>query len=376
MFVQKLSLVNFKNYSEATVSLHPKLNCFVGDNGTGKTNLLDALYYLCMCKSYFNITDVYSIRHNEPFMILQADIIKEDKKEELYCGLKRNQKKQFRRNKKEYTKLSDHIGSFPVVMVSPIDIQLIQDGSEERRKYINSVIAQYDKIYLINTLQYNRVLSQRNRLLKEMPDGKKSDELLSIYDEQLAGFGNSIYESRVDFIKKFIPVFNRYYHDISGGNESVELIYQSQLNDGDFAAQLKENRYKDFKVQFTTIGIHKDDLILNLDGIPIKRIGSQGQMKTYLVSLKFAQFEFLMKLKNLPPLLLLDDVFDKLDVNRVRHILRLVSQDSFGQIFITHTNLDRMKGILTELNLGHNLFEVQDGNVTLLDDSMDSVHLS
>lgn len=369
MFIKKLSLVNFKNYSEVSLSLHPKLNCFVGDNGAGKTNLLDAMYYLCMCKSYFNITDVYSIRNDEPFMVLQAEFSKDDKVEELYCGLKRSQKKQFRRNKKEYTKLSDHIGTFPVVMVSPIDIQLIQGGSEERRRYINSVISQYDKVYLNNTLQYNRTLSQRNRLLKENRGPAETEDLLDIFDGQLVSFGNDIYRKRVEFIEKFIPVFNRYYNTISGGNETVELIYQSQLNEGDFTKQLKESRYKDHRVQFTTVGIHKDDLILNLNGTPIKRIGSQGQEKTYLVSLKFAQFEFLHKIKETAPLLLLDDVFDKLDGKRVKHILKLVGEDSFGQIFITHTSIDRMKSILIELGLGHTLFEVQQGSVEVIENS-------
>jgi DNA replication and repair protein RecF len=367
MHIDRISLVNFKNYSELILNLHPKLNCFVGENGSGKTNLLDAMYYLCMCKSYFNITDIYSIRNDEPFMVLQADFNRDDKAEELYCGLKRNQKKQFRRNKKEYTKLSDHIGAFPVVMVSPIDIQLIQDGSEERRKYINSVISQYDKIYLNNTLQYNRVLSQRNRLLKENRGPAETEDLLDIFDGQLVSYGNDIHQKRIEFIQKFIPVFNRYYSSISGGNETVELIYQSQLNDGNFAKLLKESRYKDQRVQFTTVGIHKDDLILNLNNIPIKRIGSQGQQKTYLVSLKFAQFEFLREIKQTAPLLLLDDVFDKLDGRRVRHILKLVSDDSFGQIFITHTSLERMKSILDELNLGHTLFEVQQGEVAVIE---------
>jgi DNA replication and repair protein RecF len=363
MYIEKISLVNFKNYTELGLDLHPKLNCYVGENGSGKTNLLDAIYYLCMCKSYFNITDIYSIRNEEPFMVLQANFNKDDAAEELYCGLKRNQKKQFRRNKKEYTKLSEHIGAFPVVMVSPIDIQLIQDGSEERRKYINSVISQYDKVYLNNTLQYNRVLSHRNRLLKDNPGSAEQNDLLDIFDQQLVTYGKEIHQKRIEFIQKFIPVFNRYYSLISGGNETVELIYQSQLNSGDFATQLKENRYKDLRVQFTTIGIHKDDLILNLDNVPIKRIGSQGQQKTYLVSLKFAQFEFLREIKNTAPLLLLDDIFDKLDENRVKHILKLVGDDAFGQIFITHTSLERMKDILQELDLGHALFHVDHGIV-------------
>jgi DNA replication and repair protein RecF len=363
MYLNKLSLVNFKNYSESVLDLHPKLNCFVGDNGVGKTNLLDAIYYLCMCKSYFNATDIYSIKANEDFMLLQGEFIRQEKNEEIHCGLQREKKKQFRRNKKDYDRLSDHIGLLPVVMVSPADIQLIVDGSEERRKYINRVISQYNRTYLDNTMKYNKVLSQRNRLLKDIKGKNTQADLLDIFDDQLLEVGSLIFEERKQFIEKFIPVFAKFYSFISEDNESVELVYRSQLHNADYKKLLKDSRRKDMIVQYTTVGIHRDDLVLHLDGIPIKKIGSQGQQKTYLVSLKLAQFDFLKEVKTIRPVLLLDDVFDKFDANRVKQILKLVADEEFGQIFITHTNLDRMNTILKELNIDHKLFHVQPDKV-------------
>jgi len=363
MYLQNLALTNFKNFKEAVISLHPKLNCFVGNNGEGKTNLLDAIYYLCMCKSYFNNTDLYSIRYSEDFMLLQAEFSRNNKSEELNCGLHRSKKKHFRRNNKEYTKLSDHIGLFPIVMVSPVDSELITGGSEERRKYINSVISQYDRNYLDVNIRYNKILAQRNRLLKAKGETASMSELLDIFDEQLIGLCNEIYKVRKNFIEKFTPVFNHYYQFISSGNEQVELIYQSQLNDGDFKDIIRNAREKDLLLQYTTTGIHKDDLILNLNGTHIKLTGSQGQQKTYLVSLKLAQFEFLKEVNKILPLLLLDDIFDKFDASRVRQILKLVGDKSFGQIFITHTNLERMNIILKELDIDHKLFLVEDRKV-------------
>ena len=369
MHVKSLSLIAFRNYPELSVDLHPKLNCFVGDNGVGKTNLLDSVYYLCMCKSYFNSSDQYTIREGSDFMVLQAEVLRKDKEEELYCGLKKGSKKKFRRNKKEYNRLSDHIGSFPVVMVSPSDIQLITEGSEERRKYMNRVISQYDKAYLDQIMQYNHILAQRNKLLKEVPMNNTGHDLMDILDKQLVDSGNEIFRIRKDFVNRFIPVFNEFYHGISGGHEDIELIYKSMLNDLDFESSLKAARDKDKRVQFTTVGVHKDDLVLNLDGRSIKYAGSQGQQKTFLVSLKFAQFEFLREIKNIPPLLLLDDVFDKLDARRVKNILSLVHDKSFGQIFITHTNLQAMQSILEELNVEHNLFWVEEDRLTRMGES-------
>jgi DNA replication and repair protein RecF len=363
MHLNKLSLVNFKNFNEVSFFLHPKLNCFVGNNGEGKTNLLDSIYYLCMCKSYFSGNDLYSIRNQEDYMIIQANFSRNDKEEEIYCGLQHDKKKQFRRNMKEYQRLNDHIGLFPVVMISPSDSQLISEGSEERRKYINGVISQYNKIYLDNTIKYNKVLAQRNGLLKELPGKSAQTDLLDIYDAQLVDLGTAIHLERIEFIDKFTPVFNRYYNLICGDKEQVELIYQSQLNELDFAELLQASRKKDQIVQYTTSGIHKDDLVLNLNKTNIKIIGSQGQQKTYLVALKLAQFDFLKGVNETLPLLLLDDIFDKFDATRVRQILKLVADDSFGQIFITHTNLDRMNAILEELGIDHKLFRVSDGEV-------------
>jgi DNA replication and repair protein RecF len=363
MYIQKLTLTNFKCFDEASIMLHPKLNCFVGNNGEGKTNLLDSIYYLCMCKSYFNNTDLYSIRYAEDFMLLQAEFYRDNKTEELNCGLHRNKKKHFRRNNKEYARLSEHIGIFPIVMLSPVDSELITGASEERRKYMNSVISQYDRNYLDVNIKYNKIVAQRNRLLKNIDGNASKLELLDIFDEQLIGLCNEIYTIRKNFIEKFTPVFNQYYQFISGGNEQVELMYQSQLNNQNYKELLQNSRQKDLILQYTTTGIHKDDLILNLNGTHIKLTGSQGQQKTYLVSLKLAQFDFLKEKNKILPLLLLDDIFDKFDAGRVRQILKLVADKSFGQIFITHTNLERMNLILKELNIEHKLFLVDGGKV-------------
>ncbi len=363
MYLKNLTLTNFKNYREVSCTLHSKLNCFVGNNGEGKTNFLDAIYYTCMCKSYFNATDLYSIRQGEEYMLIKADFYRNDQEEEILCGLQLNKKKQFRRNKKEYQRLNDHIGLFPIVMVSPADIQLITEGSEERRKYMNSVISQYHKIYLDNTIHYNKILAQRNKTLKESTSGLSQSELLDVYDEQLIALGNEIYKDRLHFIDKFTPIFNNYYNLISGHKEQVELIYQSQITGHNFTEILHQSRKRDLAFQYTTVGIHKDDLILNLNNTHIKLIGSQGQQKTYLVALKLAQFDFLKSVSETIPILLLDDIFDKFDASRVRQILKLVAGDAFGQIFITHTNLDRMNAILEELDIDHKLFSVSDGEI-------------
>lgn len=367
MHINQLALTNYKSYTDIAITLHPKLNCFVGNNGVGKTNLLDAVYYLCMCKSYFSATDQYTIRNSEQFMVLNATFEKDGKEENLQCGLHREKKKSFRRNKKEYARLSEHIGLFPVVMVSPADIQLILGGSEERRKYMNGVIAQYNKTYLEDTIHYNRILAQRNRLLKDGPESSETEDLLLVLDDQMAVLGNKIFRERSRFVEKFLPVFTRLYKFISNERESVELVYHSQLDQGEFQELLNQSRAQDVSARYSTVGIHKDDLVLHIDGAPIRKVGSQGQQKTYLVALKLAQFQFFREEKNITPLLLLDDVFDKFDAERVRQILRLVGDDAYGQIFITHTNLDRMNHLLKELDIAHKLFYVEtDGRVNEL----------
>ncbi len=363
MYLQELSLINFKNYSQSELNFSPKINCFIGQNGVGKTNLLDAIYYLSMCKSYLNPIDSQNVKYDEEFFVIQGDYFLKDKHESIYCGLKKNKKKQFKRNKKEYQKLSDHIGLLPVVMISPLDNSLILDGSDERRKFMDSVISQYDKVYLDNLIRYNRALIQRNKLLKDFYQTRSFDEeTIDIWDEQLVVLGEKIHSVRVKFVEELIPIFQEYYTRISGNKEKVQLVYDSQLYEGEYRQLLKNVVEKDRIVQHTTVGIHKDDLILSLEEYPIKKAGSQGQQKTYLVSLKLAQFDFIKKIGGLKPILLLDDVFDKFDRNRVRQIMELVAENHFGQIFITDTSQDRLENILKEINIPYSLFLIESGD--------------
>ncbi len=357
MYLQELSLINFKNYSQTELEFSPKINCFIGQNGVGKTNLLDAIYYLSMCKSYLNPIDSQNIKYNEEFFVLQGDYLLKEKHENIYCGLKKNRKKQFKRNKKEYQKLSDHIGLLPVVMISPLDNSLILDGSDERRKFMDSVISQYDKVYLDNLIRYNRALTQRNKLLKDFYQSRTFDQdAIEIWDDQLVALGEKIYNVRVKFVEELIPIFQEYYTRISGNKEQVKLIYDSQLHESEFKGLLNDSVKKDRIVQHTTVGIHKDDLILTLEDHPMKKAGSQGQQKTYLVSLKLAQFDFIKEISGFKPILLLDDIFDKFDKIRVRQIIELVAENHFGQIFITDTSQDRLEEILKEINIPHYIF--------------------
>ena len=371
MNLQDLSLINFKNYSQVELNFAPKINCFIGQNGVGKTNLLDAIYYLSMCKSYLNPIDSQNIRYNEDFFVIQGDYLYKETHENIYCGLKRNKKKQFKRNKKEYQKLADHIGLLPIVMISPMDNSLILDGSDERRKFMDSVISQYDKGYLDNLIRYNRALSQRNKLLKDFYQTRSFDEdTLDIWDEQLIMLGEKIHSVRVKFIEKLIPIFQDYYTRISGNSEQVQLVYDSQLYEGEYRNILKNAIDKDRIVQHTTVGIHKDDLILTLEKYPIKKAGSQGQQKTYLVSLKLAQFDFIKQICGIKPILLLDDIFDKFDRQRVRQMIELVAENHFGQIFITDTSQDRLENILKEVNIQYRLFSIDStGNISINKDN-------
>ena len=363
MYIENLSLLNYKNYEEISVPLHKKVNCFVGDNGVGKTNLLDAVHYLCMCKSYFHSSDLYSIRNGQDFMVLQANFIHNDNNDEIYCGLKNGKRKIFRKNKKEYSKLADHIGLFPVVMVSPSDSSLILDGSEERRRYMNAVISQFNHEYLEATIKYNKLISQRNKLLKEMGNYQGAGELLEVYDNQLIPLGELIFEQRKEFVNNLSPIFKEFYQSISQGKEQVDIRYTSQLHENNFNDLLKKQLNRDLAAQNTSAGVHKDDLELLMNDIPIKKTGSQGQQKTFLVSLKLAQFTFLKRIRKQPPILLLDDIFDKFDGNRVKQILHLVSDKNFGQIFITHTNQERMVELLLDFEDNYNLYKVFNGDI-------------
>jgi DNA replication and repair protein RecF len=365
MYIRELSVLNYKNFGEATLTFSRKVNCFIGNNGVGKTNLLDAIYYLSFCKSYFNNPDAQNIRHSEDFFALQGRYELNNAKEEIHCGFKNGQKKKIRRNKKEYERFSEHIGLLPLVMISPADSVLIQGGSEERRRFMDSVISQYDRTYLEWLVKYNRALQQRNILLKYYAGHSSVDpDIFAIWDEQLLSLGQKIHLKRGQFLEELLPVFQKYYNLISGGNEVVSLEYGSQLNDREFADLLSESFARDRIVQYTTTGIHKDDLDLKLGGHPIKRLGSQGQNKTYLIALKFAQFDFIRSLNKIKPILLLDDIFDKLDSGRVEEIVKLVADDHFGQIFITDTNREHLDGILREVGgEDFKIFVVENGKI-------------
>ncbi len=365
MHIRHLNLINFKNIAQAEIGFSPGINCLVGENGAGKTNVLDALYYLSFCKSYFNSVDSQNITHEQDFFVVQGQYERHDEQEHIYCGLKKSQKKHFKRNKKEYGKLSEHIGLLPLVMISPSDEQLINEGSEQRRKYIDGVIAQYDKPFLDDLMRYNRSLMQRNATLKQLKESQSRDySMLDLWDEQLEQLANRIYQRRIEFIKELVPVFQKYYAYISDGKEEIALNYKSHLHEGELLkAQLAAVRSKDIMLGYTTKGIHKDDLELLLGGYSIKKIASQGQKKTFLIALKLAQYEFINKHNGIKPILLLDDIFDKLDDARSNRLLQLVSEDVFSQIFITDTNKPYLVDIVERTGKAYKVFDVAKGEI-------------
>ncbi len=364
MFLQNLHILNFKSFESADLDFSAGINCFVGDNGAGKTNLLDAIYYLAFCKSFLGSTDIQNIRHEQPFFVLQGNFVRNDDAEQIYCGFKRNQKKQFKRNKKDYDRLADHIGLLPMVMISPNDELLITEGAEERRKYMDGVISQYDRYYLYNLMRYNRLLMQRNSYLKQWREQGGGDAgLLDVLDAQLGQLGDGIYQQRQKFVATLLPVFNHYYHLLSGNHEEVGMVYQSGLQQYNLTQGLKECRTRDLQLGFTTRGIHKDELNLLLNGFSIKKIGSQGQKKSFLIALKLAQFQFLSDYNGFKPILLLDDIFDKLDLKRGANLIALVANDAFNQIFITDTNRAHLESVLGNTGKQFRVFIVNQGEV-------------
>ena len=363
MILKRISILNYKNLEQVELDFSPKMNCFIGQNGMGKTNLLDAVYYLSFCKSSANPIDSQNIKHNQDFFVVQGSYLTDEgEPEEVYCGLKRRQKKQFKRNKKEYSKLSDHIGLIPLVMVSPADSELILGGSEERRRFMDVVISQYDREYLSALIRYNKAMAQRNTLLKA--EVEPDDELMNVWEEMMASAGEVVFRKRNDFINEFIPTFQSFYSYISQDQEVVNLSYESHTMQGNLLQIIRESRQRDRIMGYSLKGIHKDDLVMQLAEYPIKREGSQGQNKTYLVALKLAQFDFLRRTgSNTTPLLLLDDIFDKLDASRVEQIVKLVSGDKFGQIFITDTNRDHLDKILRKIEGEYKVFGVEQGAI-------------
>lgn len=364
MYLESLQLINFKNYEEVEITLSPGINCFSGKNGSGKTNILDAVHYLSMCKSYLNTVDRQNIRFGEHFFVVSGTWHKAGTGIAIHCAVKNGSKKVFKRNKAEYEKLSDHIGQFPSVMISPYDRDLIVEGSEMRRKWMDGIISQFNRRYLEDLQRYYKVLEQRNALLKNMYEhGLFDRESIEVWNDQLVNTGNRIFEARKTFLEEFIPVFQVNYNFIGLESEEVHLEYKSQLNNQPFEDLLIEFERKDAFTQYTNAGTHKDDLLFTIKGHPVKKFGSQGQQKSFLIALKLAQYEWLKKHLNINPVLMLDDIFDKLDQTRVERLMELVSQQHFGQVLVTDTDPQRIHSIFRENGFESKQFIVSDGNV-------------
>ena len=369
MILQKISIVNYKNIREASLELSPKINCLIGHNGAGKTNLLDAIYFLSFCRSAFYHQDSLAITHGQEFFVLEGEYSDDTDNanvdvEKIYCGLKRGTKKRFKRNGKEYKRLSQHIGLIPVIMVSPSDSILVEGGSEERRRLMDMVIAQYNPMYIDDLANYNKALQQRNALLKQ--EQEPDDSLMEILEMQMAETGERIYTQRQQYVEQMSPVLSEIYRKISGDKETVELNYVSHCQRGPLFDVISRDRYKDRAVGYSLHGIHRDDLEMHINGYPIRREASQGQTKSFVIALKIAQFDFLRRThSNTTPLLLLDDVFDKLDASRVERIIDMVAGEGYGQIFITDTNRDHLDKILQRSEGDYKIFDVEDGTIAL-----------
>lgn len=370
MFLQKLILTGFKNYDAAELNFSDKVNCFVGNNGVGKTNILDAIYYLSFCKSYFNSIDNQNIKHDDDFFAIHGTYNnQENTSDRVSCIQKRNHKKVFKINTEAYSRLADHIGTIPLVMISPYDRDLINDGSELRRKYIDGVISQFDKVYLNELLNYNKTLQQRNSLLKQMFESRNSDSsTLEVWNDKLVHHGEKIYNKRKTFIEDFNPLFEEYYGTLVGAKEAVSISYESQLHNTSFDELLKNSFDKDRIIRYTSVGVHKDDLTFKINDYPVKKFGSQGQQKSFVIAIKLAQFEFTRRVKSFKPILLLDDIFDKLDDSRVMQIIQLVSENNFGQVFITDTQRQRIEKIFKIVSIDHKIFSVVDGVAEAVND--------
>jgi len=364
MILDNLSLLNYKNFETFSFQFDPKINCLVGNNGVGKTNVLDAIYHLSFGKSYFNPITSQNIKHGEDFFVIEGNYIKNKRDEKIIVSAKRNQKKILKRNGKIYERFRDHIGFLPLVIISPSDRDLITEGSETRRKFIDGVISQGDSKYLQVLLKYNKVLIQRNSLLKYFAvNATHNQDTLDIYNEQMHNLGSVIFEKRSSFLDIFIPIFLKRYRSISNNpvnyiDETIHLTYKSQLKEKDLLSLLQESTLKDKIAQYTNCGIHKDDLLFEIEGHPIKKFGSQGQQKSFLIALKLAQFDFIKAQNKVNPILLLDDIFDKLDEQRVKQIITLVDEENFGQIFISDTHADRTESIIKKIHQTYKMFRL------------------
>jgi DNA replication and repair protein RecF len=367
MHLKSLQLINFKNYEEAEILLSEGINCFVGTNGSGKTNILDAVHYLSICKSYLNSVDRQNVRFDQNFFSIIGVFDKDDKDYNIHCALKLGGKKVFKQNKKEYEKLADHIGLFPSVIISPYDKDLISEGSELRRKWMDSIISQSDRDYLNDIQRYAKILLQRNALLKHMyENGFFERESIEVWNDQLMIVGNRIHAKRKAFLTDFIPVFQHHYNQVGVEEDQVSLEYRSQLNEASFETLIQQNERKDAFTQTTNAGTHKDDLTFLIKGLPVKKFGSQGQQKSYIIALRLAQYDWLKRNLNIKPILLLDDIFDKLDRYRVKRLLDLVSSDFFGQVLVTDTDEERIREVFQQNTIIGNVYKINNGSVTVL----------
>jgi len=360
MHLNSLSLINYKSFESADFVMDEKINCFVGKNGKGKTNVLDAIYHLAFAKSYFNPMTVQNINHEADFFVINGKFEKDEKEENVVVSAKRGHKRIVKRNGKIYDKISDHIGLLPLVIISPADRDLIIEGSETRRKFLDGVISLDNNRYLTSLIHYNKLLQQRNALLKYFAANRKFDsDALAVYDEQLVPLGTYIHKERVAFLDRFTPIFKDFYTQISrSAQETVTIEYKSDFNEADPSAVFKEAQQKDLQVQYSTVGTHKDDLLFSLDQHPIKKYGSQGQQKSFLTALKLAQFEFIKNESGTVPILLLDDIFDKLDEDRVSQLIAMVNDEQFGQLFISDTHRDRTENVIKNVNQSYKMFEL------------------
>ncbi len=369
--LENLHITNFKNITELDLSLNKKINCFVGLNGAGKTNILDAIFYLSFTKSYFATTDAQNTRHGQDFFMLKGIYQRLGSREEILISYQKDQKT-VKRNNKRYQRLSQHIGLIPAIIITPDDIKLITGTGEERRRLMDMIISQADLKYITTLSAYRKILQQRNKLIKTFARERYVDEeSLMLWDEQLSEAAEYIFQKRQEFISELVPIIQHYYNILSDNKEQINLRYKSHLAQGDFRLLLKQNLKRDIALEYTYAGIHRDDLDMLINGKPIRKFGSQGQQKSFLIALKFAQHDFIRDHLKVKPLLLLDDIFDKLDPVRVEKLVGMVSQDLFGQIFITHTNEQRLKQILHNLEVEYKIFHVHNGSI---DQTLENTH--